>query len=440
MEEQPQSRLLALPGELRNMIYTFVAASTPTLNIYKGDLIPPPLANTCRQIRHELSGSDWYTKELTLTHTIPITAHLTNFDFTLLYKWLAENDNRPASQKKVLRVLDIELALVSPSSATPGFAQSSLASWADIHIYGEDPIWNRKTKTALATDKKAIFSCDANWVRTLDTDLVTLGRATYGMDKTTRANNQNIYTPTGHRRRFAQTVAGNAYLTSCSTRVSYLHHPRVPVLKSSNDPNTTTPKIAHKPFIHSHDYFAHLTALLFPNPPSISQLCSHALCVRQFRRRIYVSLVKSQQKSQKLKWDRKYYSSLSPEAKRVVRFYRLVDPLPKARLNPLAAAFGRAVVVTGGKRKVGEVYASGTGFGMVEGVFVDRAWVGCEKRRFGSARGDRVVLGVKGGNAGSYAGGGAAAAATSEVEDFGDKMLIDDVVAGLMGRLRLGAR
>ena len=447
MAEQPQPPLLALPGELRNLIYAFVAASTPTLHLYKGALVPPPLANTCRQIRRELNNGDWYAKEVALDHTIPIAAHFTNFDFTPLYDWLAENDNRPAEQNKFLRVLDIELALVSPSSGTPGFASSSLAmTRADGEGGGKGDSMVMSRTTALATDRKTILSCDANWVKNLAADLVTLGCATYGADKSTRANNSQLYTPTGRRRRFAESVAGNGYLTSCSTRIEYLHHPRVPILENTNNPNnpntTTTPTPAHPAFIHSADYFATLTPLLSPSPPltpTASQLCAHALCVRQFRRQIYLGLLKSQLESQKLKWDRKYYSSLTPEAQKVVRFYRLLDPLPKAKLNSLRAAFGAKVVTSGRKRGVGEVYASGEGFGGRFGSgFVDRAWVGCEKRRFGSGRGDAVAVAV--GLVGRVVGAATAGAAASEAEDCGDGMLFeDDVVVALMGRLRLGA-
>lgn len=314
-------------------------------------------------------------RRVALDHTIPITAHFKNFDFTPLYDWLAENDNRPSEQKRVLRVLDIELALVSPSSGTSGFDSSSLAiTRADGEGGGKGDSMVMSRTTALATDRKTILSCDANWVKTLDADLVTLGRATYGADKSTRAKNSQLYIPTGRRRRFAETVAGNGYLTSaarassiCITRVS----------PSSKTPTTPTP--AHSAFIHSADYFATLTPLLSPSPPSTptaSQLCAHALCVRRFRRRIYLGLLKSQTQSQKLKWDRKYYSSLTPEAQKVVRFYRLLDPLPKAKLNSLRAAFGAKVVASGRKRGVGEVYASGKGFWMGfggEGGVVDRA-------------------------------------------------------------------
>lgn len=185
MAETPQSPLLALPGELRNMIYTQVAHSTTSIKLYKGDLVPPPLANTCRQIRYELSGK-WYTEEVALDQTLPITAHFTDFDFTPLYKWLEANDQRPTEHKKNLRVLDIDLVLTSPSSGgTSGFASPAAlgTAMADSNkSYGNDYAWMRQK--ALAADYQNILTSDDNWAKDLDHGLLDLGRATYGMDKT----------------------------------------------------------------------------------------------------------------------------------------------------------------------------------------------------------------------------------------------------------------
>jgi len=364
----PQSPLLVLPGELRNMIYTFVAHSSTSIKLYRGDLVPPPLANTCRQIRREMSG-DWYTEEAALDHTIPITAHLTTLDFIPLYKWLNTYDNRPAEQTKILRVLDIELALVSPPSTSPKFPSSSLpATKTEVGGYAKDR--DSLLKTSFAADYKAILSCDSNWVKILDDNVLALGRATYGMDKTARATNPDLYSPTGRRRRFTETLAGNGYLTSCSTRIEYSHHPRVPILKNNNStPSATapapTPAPAHPAFAHATSYLTLLTTPLAAIVPSTT--CTHALCVRQLRRRIYTGLLRAQQTSQKLKWDRENYAALSHAARKVVRFYRLLDPLPKAKLNPSAGAFGKRVVVSGQKRRVDDVYAVGGGFGVVEG-------------------------------------------------------------------------
>ena len=72
---------------------------------------------------------------------------------------------------------------------------------------------------------------------------------------------------------------------------------------------------------------------------------------------------------------------------------------------------------------------------------MDRAWVGCEKRRFGSRRGDLPLEMAGGGEVcvGAGAGGAGGAGGERECESIGDEMLIDEV-AGLMVGLELGAR
>ena len=450
MAEQPQCPLLTLPGELRNLIYTFVAHSTTSIKLHQGDLVPPPLANTCRQIRKEMSG-EWYTQEVALDHTTPITAHLTNFDFLPLYKWLNTYDNRPAEQKKVLRVLDIELALVSPSLGAPTPLPSPFLA-ADLESsHGKDRITQLKAR--FTTDYRAILSCDSNWTKLLNTDLLSLGQATYGVTSIARANNPNLYTTTGRRRRFTETLAGNGYLTSCSTRVEFLHHPRVPRIKDLNNTNninntatttttTAVAKAAHPAFAHSTSYTTLLTTPFAPRLPT--PFCTHSHCVRQLWRRITLGLLRAQSTSQKLKWDRRYYSSLSPEAKRVVRFYRLLDPLPQGKPRTVRAAFGAKEARAGMKRGVAELYAVGSGFGAVEEGYVDRAWVGCEKRRLWSPRGDDVPLEMAVGDGDAAVGAAAVSGASdgSEVKGFGDEVSGDDneFIAGLMRRLGLGAR
>lgn len=408
------------------MIYTQVAHSTTTIRLSKGDLVRPPFANTCRQIRQELSGK-WYTEEVTLDQTLPITARFTDFDFTPLYIWLEAHDQRPAEHKKHLSVLDIEFNLTSPSSGTPGFASSPLATKTDVNKYGKDYFWMRKNR--LWTDYKAILSCDDNWARTLDEDLFELGRATYGMDKSARSSNPRLFSETGARRRFAETLAGNGYLTSCNVRIEYLHHPRVPTPKKDGSANETAAP-AHPALVHGPDYFGLLGASILATLPQASSTCNHALCVRQLRRRIFSGLAKARLASQELKWDRAYYSNLSGDAKRVVRFYRLLDPIPKTRGSVVRAALGKTDPRTGQKRSVKEVYARRRG---EEGGFVDRAWAGCEKRRFGSVRGDRV-LGKEARGGGDEGGGGD----ERDGERFGKAML--GQVDGLMRRLELDGR
>ena len=95
------------------------------------------------------------------------------------------------------------------------------------------------------------------------------------------------------------------------------------------------------------------------------------------------------------------------------------------------------------KRGVGEVYAVGSGFGGVDEGFVDRAWVGCEKRRLWSLRGD-VPLDMAVGDEGAAVGAAAVSGASdgSEVKGFGDEVSGDDneYIAGMMRRLGLGAK
>jgi hypothetical protein len=315
MAKPPQSPLLALPGELRNLIYTFVAHSTTSIKLYKGDLVPPPLANTCRQIRKEMSGN-WYTQEVALDHTTPITAHMTNFDFSLIYKWVDTYDKRPAEQKKFLRILDIELFLVSPSSGPSRSSPSSLtlATKPDVQSHAEDH--DAQLKARFGTDYQAIFTCDSNWVDDLNNDLLALGRATYGVDKDARAANAKLYSPTGSRRRFTESLAGNGYLTSINTRVEYGHHSRAPLPKPDRNRNTTPAAAvpALPAFTHATSYLTLLTNPLRAIVPSTT--CMHALCIRQFRRRIYLGLLNAQTASQALKWNREYYSNLSADEKK----------------------------------------------------------------------------------------------------------------------------
>ena len=83
-------------------------------------------------------------------------------------------------------------------------------------------------------------------------------------------------------------------------------------------------------------------------------------------------------------------------------------------------------------------------FGGVEEGFVDRAWVGCEKRRLWSPRGDDVPLEMAVGDGDAAVGAAAVSGASdgSEVKGFGDEVSGDDneFIAGLMRRLGLGAR
>lgn len=107
---------LRLPPELRNQVYREVALCAPEVKLFDSQIIPPSLANTCRQIRAEMSGS--YELEICLNHHSTIIAHVTNCNFEPLRQWLdlndAKNNNEASSKRKsVSRPLVICMTLTS---------------------------------------------------------------------------------------------------------------------------------------------------------------------------------------------------------------------------------------------------------------------------------------------------------------------------------------
>lgn len=108
---------LRLPPELRNQVYREVALCAPEVKLLDSQIIPPPLANTCRQIRAEMSGS--HELDLSSNHHSTIIAHVTNCNFEPLRQWLDlndanDNDDEASNKRKgVSRPLVICMTLTS---------------------------------------------------------------------------------------------------------------------------------------------------------------------------------------------------------------------------------------------------------------------------------------------------------------------------------------
>lgn len=96
---------LKLSGELRNLIYEYVAATAPIVRVFENRTILPPLACVCRKIRSEMSGK--YEEEVVLYPRIPIEAYSSNLHFRPLFKWLEENDRRLEGHTKFVRTLHV---------------------------------------------------------------------------------------------------------------------------------------------------------------------------------------------------------------------------------------------------------------------------------------------------------------------------------------------
>lgn len=108
------SPFLALPGELRNKIYTEVAHNASSIKLFEGRVVLPPLAGVCRQVRREMSGNN--QAELYLDPAAPIHAHVTNFNFHPLLRWL--NAHRQHLKGEAPRLLVITSVLLAPDFAT----------------------------------------------------------------------------------------------------------------------------------------------------------------------------------------------------------------------------------------------------------------------------------------------------------------------------------
>ena len=107
--------LLSLTGEIRNHIYLHVALDAPTIRLFEGRVVLPPLASVCRKIRKELEGK--YQRDATLNPTTPIHALVTNFNFHPLSRWLDKHSRDLKDKLDVPRVLCITSVLLAPDSA-----------------------------------------------------------------------------------------------------------------------------------------------------------------------------------------------------------------------------------------------------------------------------------------------------------------------------------
>lgn len=102
------SRLLNLPGELRNEIYTHVARNQDAVRLSEGQIMLPALGGVCKKIRAEMRSIFEQEVVSNSTMDIDIEARVVNFDFDPLFKWLDENDQRSTEdQKQNARVLKI---------------------------------------------------------------------------------------------------------------------------------------------------------------------------------------------------------------------------------------------------------------------------------------------------------------------------------------------
>lgn len=90
----PESRLLNLPAELRNQIYELVCRNDPEVEVSvrgkKVDVIPHPLARSCRQLRDEFLPMFEATA---LRHASTVTCYTTNLDIggSALPVWLSQH-------------------------------------------------------------------------------------------------------------------------------------------------------------------------------------------------------------------------------------------------------------------------------------------------------------------------------------------------------------
>lgn len=115
------SRLLRLPGEIRNQIYSEVALDAPVVNLFEGRAVLPALGQVCRKVRKEMSGV--YEKDVAQDPSKPIHAHVTNFNFHPLSKWLDKYSRDLKDRIEEPRLLCITSVLLSPdcpaSSVSP---------------------------------------------------------------------------------------------------------------------------------------------------------------------------------------------------------------------------------------------------------------------------------------------------------------------------------
>ncbi|KAM0723766.1 hypothetical protein Q7P37_000756 [Cladosporium fusiforme] len=103
-----------LPGELRNRIYEEVANSSADVNLFKGCIVLPPLANTCRKVRKEMHGK--YEVDVLSKPDVGVKAHVFNCNFEPLGKWLdahASEFSQRVVVKSRSRKLDICMTLTS---------------------------------------------------------------------------------------------------------------------------------------------------------------------------------------------------------------------------------------------------------------------------------------------------------------------------------------
>lgn len=108
LDTPSSSRLLNLPGELRNEIYTHVARTQDALRLSEGQIILPALGGVCKKIRAEMRGIFEQEVVSNITMDIDIEARVVNLNFDPLFKWLDENDQRSTEdQKQNARVLKI---------------------------------------------------------------------------------------------------------------------------------------------------------------------------------------------------------------------------------------------------------------------------------------------------------------------------------------------
>jgi len=109
------SRFLTLPGEIRNHIYLQVALDAPTIRLFEGRVVLPPLASVCRQVRKEMSGK--YQKDATLNPATPVHVLVTNFNFHSLSRWLDKHSRDLKDKLDAPRVSCITSVLLAPDAA-----------------------------------------------------------------------------------------------------------------------------------------------------------------------------------------------------------------------------------------------------------------------------------------------------------------------------------
>lgn len=127
-----ESRLLNLPGELRNRVYDHIFADIDILRINKsGFLVPPPITSVCRQLRQEVQNSGYLGYSLaTRPRVQQLEAHVVDFDFRHVIKFFTR-----VAECGLARVEKLEVDLRLTGAQVD---QSLVLRWIDYMVAGYD--------------------------------------------------------------------------------------------------------------------------------------------------------------------------------------------------------------------------------------------------------------------------------------------------------------